>query len=225
MYILYLTTNLVNSKIYVGIHETDNPYKFDGYIGLRIWANKPSSYMHPKTPFAYDVKKYGPNSFKRCTLKVCETFDEIKKWEQTIVNQTFISRSDTYNTFEEWKSHPQSDKIYQYSLDGSFIREWESQTEASKFYNLNYGKIGRYIKMGKPIADSQWSWIKVEKMKDLSTEKNSATPRRIGKFDDDGNLLEEYLTVNEAQKISSNVSAVLKGKRKHAGGYIWKYLD
>lgn len=32
-YIVYLTTNLVNRKIYVGVHKTENPDIFDGYLG------------------------------------------------------------------------------------------------------------------------------------------------------------------------------------------------
>lgn len=32
-YIVYLTTNLVNKKIYIGVHGTENPDKFDGYLG------------------------------------------------------------------------------------------------------------------------------------------------------------------------------------------------
>ena len=31
-YIVYLTMNLVNKKIYVGVHKTKTPYKFDGYL-------------------------------------------------------------------------------------------------------------------------------------------------------------------------------------------------
>jgi hypothetical protein len=34
--IVYLTVNTVNKKIYIGIHDTENPDKFDGYIGNKI---------------------------------------------------------------------------------------------------------------------------------------------------------------------------------------------
>ncbi|MGN0966101.1 MAG: hypothetical protein ACI4OP_00695 [Candidatus Coprovivens sp.] len=32
-YIVYLTENIVNNKIYVGVHKTENPDIFDGYYG------------------------------------------------------------------------------------------------------------------------------------------------------------------------------------------------
>jgi len=35
-WIVYLTTNLVNKKIYVGVHKTLTPDVFDGYIGCGI---------------------------------------------------------------------------------------------------------------------------------------------------------------------------------------------
>ena len=55
-YIVYLTTNL-NSKInginriYIGVHKTENPEIFDGYIGCGVNIYKASSYMYPKTAF------------------------------------------------------------------------------------------------------------------------------------------------------------------------------
>ena len=31
-FIVYCTTNIVNNKIYIGVHKTENPDIFDGYI-------------------------------------------------------------------------------------------------------------------------------------------------------------------------------------------------
>lgn len=55
-YIVYLTTNIKNNKIYVGVHGTETPYKFDGYLGNGVNRNNPSSIKNPKEPFQYAVK-------------------------------------------------------------------------------------------------------------------------------------------------------------------------
>ena len=35
-YIVYKTTCLINNKIYVGVHHTNNPDVFDGYLGRQF---------------------------------------------------------------------------------------------------------------------------------------------------------------------------------------------
>ena len=47
-YIVYLTTNKINNKIYIGVHKTD-PTQFDGYIGCGAYINKPNTYNKGKT--------------------------------------------------------------------------------------------------------------------------------------------------------------------------------
>ena len=73
-YIVYLTTNTVNNKIYIGVHGTEDPYIFDGYIGnsINIFETNPEL-KHPKLPFHKAVKKYGYSAFRRITLKVFDT--------------------------------------------------------------------------------------------------------------------------------------------------------
>ena len=75
-YIVYQTTNKVNNKIYVGVHCTMNPDGFDGYIGCGVRITQPCTYMNPKTPFQFAVKKYGVKSFIRTTLAVFDTEEE-----------------------------------------------------------------------------------------------------------------------------------------------------
>jgi hypothetical protein len=69
-YIVYLTTNVLNNKIYVGVHQTENPEIFDGYLGCGVNIHDSSSINHPKTPFQYALKKYGFNAFKRSTIQI-----------------------------------------------------------------------------------------------------------------------------------------------------------
>ena len=53
--------------------------------------------------------------------------------------------------------------------------------------------------------------------------------RRIGQYDDDMNLIAEYDSATLAAKaVGSNRTSIrncANGKQKHAGGFIWRYLD
>ena len=67
-YIVYITTNIVNNKIYIGVHKTQTPDKFDGYLGCGVKVNDRHSYMFSRTPFEAAVNKYGPSKFIRKTI-------------------------------------------------------------------------------------------------------------------------------------------------------------
>ena len=62
-YIVYLTKNKkskinVPSLFYIGVHATENPEVFDGYIGCGVKIQQPSTFKYPKSAFQYAVKKY-----------------------------------------------------------------------------------------------------------------------------------------------------------------------
>ena len=80
MYIVYQTTNLINGKIYVGIHNNTNAQ----YLGSGKRLNDA-------------ITHYGKDAFKRETLFECISLDEAKSLEAKIVDESFILRSDTYN--------------------------------------------------------------------------------------------------------------------------------
>jgi len=82
---VYKTTNLINEKIYIGVHSTDN--LDDGYLGSGnriIWA----------------ISKYGKENFKREILNFFETRKQCYQQEKVLVTTTFIERSDVYNLTE-----------------------------------------------------------------------------------------------------------------------------
>lgn len=355
-YIVYLTTNLVNNKIYIGVHGTENPDKFDGYLGCNCYSNAPSSYAHPKYPFQYAVKKYGPKNFIRKVLKVFDDLQDALDLERWLVCPEFIARKDTYNVTLGGGIPPKSCKvIYQYNLNGEFIKEWSSITEAALFYKCSSSSIGtaifertpsigylwsdhkydlinidefridcnktkcylydidgkylqefksltdcsnfinitintlstaikikslcnkqfyvsdikydkfpipqseshrnkpvyqydlegnfireyeseseairdlgeslsiyRAIKTGNSSMGFQWSWERVPNMKKLETKTQA---RKVGKYTKEGELIQVFNTVREAKKDTCGAPNVLSGKRKTAGGYIWKYID
>lgn len=81
-YFIYKTTNLINHKTYIGIHQTENIN--DGYIG---------SGLH----FLRAVKKYGKNNFKREIIEFCSSYSELLDKEKTYVNEKWVNDKSNYN--------------------------------------------------------------------------------------------------------------------------------
>lgn len=112
-------------------------------------------------------------------------------------------------------------KVYQYSLEGDFIKEWQNLTEVQKVFGKNVG-ISKAIRLGASCKGFQWSWDKVPNMSPLKTATQS---RKVGKYTLGGELVAVFDTVREAKKDTSGAPNVLSGKRKTAGGHIFKYIE
>ena len=63
----------------------------------------------------------------------------------------------------------------------------------------------------------------------VSAFKPAPGNRRIGQYDDEMNLIAEYDSATVAAKaVGSNRTSIrncANGKQKHAGGFVWRYLD
>ena len=81
-HIVYLTTNLVNNKIYIGVHSTYDLN--DDYLGSGFALKKA-------------INKYGKEKFKREILFYCLSREDAFEIENKIVDLYFINKSFTYN--------------------------------------------------------------------------------------------------------------------------------
>lgn len=162
-YIVYLTTNLKSkingiNRIYVGVHQTKDPEIFDGYIGCGVYVNQPSTYMYPKTPFQYAVKKYGTDNFKREILYIFDSESEAYRKEAEIVDINFIKQPHVYNVSlggkESWYL---GRSIYQFDLNGKLLKKWNYAVELYDFTGIPRERFNYAIFNKHPLLNCLWS--------------------------------------------------------------------
>lgn len=81
-YYLYQITNLVNNKIYVGVHKTKDIN--DGYMGSGKVIKRA-------------IDKHGIDNFKKDILEFFDTPEDMYAKEKEVVADDFLLREDVYN--------------------------------------------------------------------------------------------------------------------------------
>lgn len=224
-YIVYLTTNTVNNKIYVGVHGTEDSSIFDGYIGNSINIFESNSELkNPKIPFHKAVKKYGYNAFKRATIKVFDNEQDALDLEAEIVDEEFIKREDTYNITLGGGMPPLLNKIvYQYDFEGNFIKEWKSLTDVGKELNSAATSIGRAALFKRTSCNSFWSFYKFNKL-DISDYKKYSPEKAVHIYNEFGVYEKSFNSMSEcAIFLDDNLSHIqrsIKTGVKTKGYYI-----
>lgn len=220
-YIVYCTTCIENGKIYIGVHKTENPDIFDGYIGNGIKVGY--SIKNPKTAFQRALKKYGYSKFKRSTLYIFDSETEAYNKEAEIVTFDFIKRRDNYNTSLGGISAGTIFKyIYQYDLEGNYIKEWFGVEETAKAFKCHDNRFNMAIKEKRSAFNSFWSFEKVEKL-DI-TDYRLSQHSEIYQYDLEGNLIHIWNSVKEIQEqyqFTKNSLCQAKSQKTPLGGFYF----
>ncbi|QIG65987.1 putative endonuclease [Ochrobactrum phage vB_OspM_OC] len=81
-YTIYKTTCLINSKIYIGAHKTNDLE--DGYLGSGKWLKRA-------------ILKYGLENFTKEILFIFDNEQEMYAKEAELVNEYFVKETTNYN--------------------------------------------------------------------------------------------------------------------------------
>jgi group I intron endonuclease len=220
--IIYLITNLLNGKKYIGMDTKNNP----NYLGSGSLILKA-------------IKKYGRENFKKEILETCFTIDELEKREtywieyfNALDDKNFYNLADVRkrgknpfenktagelkNIFNKIKSKERNEKI------GKANSKPKPKGFGDKISKANKGKkrseeskINQGIKIKGRISPSkgkQWKW-----------DNSKFNP--IHQYDLKGNFIKEWIGLSKTIKETKikGISECLHSRAKTAGGYIWKY--
>jgi len=94
---LYRITNLINHKIYIGCHQTDN--LDDGYMGSGTWIK-------------YALNKYGQENFKKEILEYFLDAESMFNTEAKMVTREFIKDTNNYNLSEGGRGGFKGEECY-----------------------------------------------------------------------------------------------------------------
>jgi len=214
--VIYKTTNLINGKIYIGQDKKNNPK----YLGSGDLIKKA-------------IKKYGKENFIKEIIKACFTQDELDKFEKYFITE-FDSRNNDigYN-------------IAVGGIDGTTLNRKLSEDVRN---NMSIVRIGTKLSdetkqkiskahVGKKLSEETKQKIKESGIgcknhfygKNHSDETLLKTRKPIIQLDLNNNFIKEWCGINEAAKSlglrQSGISAVLVGRYKMTGGYIFKYKN
>jgi hypothetical protein len=224
-YIVYMTVNTVNRKIYVGVHKI-NTSNFDGYIGCGI---RSEATANKDLLFHKAVRKYGYNKFKRYTIAEFDNANDAFHLEREIVTEQFVKSKNTYNTAiggvcSAGKTNEK--KIIQYSLSGKFIKVWNSISEAATYFSISPGTLRQaLVPPFKSRVGHQWRYWAEEFPTYIGYY---STKLRIAQYDTEGNLVKVWDSKKKAA-ISlgkKNDSALDKYAKNHKlyCGYQWRII-
>ena len=239
LWTVYIHTNLINGKKYVGI--TSNFVK-------KRWRN---GYGYSENlPIGRAIRKYGWENFEHEIVADNLDEDDAKKMEQELI-KSFNTTDDRYGynvtaggdgirgfKHSEASRAKLSEKARQLERSGernpNYGHKWseEQRKEASithKRENLSSETLKKMSEnASKRIGELNSFYGKhhTEQTKQIISKAQS---RAVLMFDLDGNLIREYNSIVSAAKDNNickvAISNCCRGLAKTSGGYIWKYKD
>lgn len=115
------------------------------------------------------------------------------------------------------------------------VRQKISQKEKGKYVSNEVRQKISESKKGKALSDEHKNHISLTSRGRKFSDKHKnnlrkrAKKRAVVQYDTDNNIIMEYMSISEAEKITGVYHNVIimccQGKRKTAGGFIWRYKE
>lgn len=209
---IYLTTNKLNGKQYIGQHKSkkwDNNYKGSG--------------QHLKSAF----KKYGKDNFECHIISTADSLEELNEMEMVYID-LYCTMFTGYNLNEGGDGN----KGYEHTEESKKKMAESLKGENNPCYGKHFSEETR-----KKMAESHNGHIVPEETKKkiaerlkgyfTSEEARKKTSIPVVRLTKEGEFVSEYFGTREAERqtgiAQQNITACCKGRLKSAGGFKWMY--
>ena len=204
--IVYITTNLVSGKQYIGSDSNNNP-----------------NYLGSGTGFTKALKKYGKENFRKDTIVECSSHEEMRKLEIFYIQK--------YNAHKSSMFYNRSDKGHG---QGGGERHWNygktASEETKQKKSLSMTGLVRSKKTKDEIGEGmKKAWASgAFKNRELPSDKLGSRKETL-QLDLDGNLIKRWSSKKQAARELgyNNVSIgnVCNNKQSQYKGFIWRYAS
>lgn len=220
---VYIHTNKVNGKRYVGITSK---------LPEKRWQN---GHGYKGQTFYKAIKKYGWDNFEHEIVASNLTEDEASNFERILIREldSFIGHKGYNVSIGGGTSVSRTASVYQFDLHGNFIKEYHGIYQVER--ELNYPS-SNIVACCKNIVKQAFGyiWRYKDDVPDLEEFKHNLDISAydiyepVYQFDMSQNLVAEYENASAAAKhnpkwFSSSILDNCRGKYKHACGYIWRF--
>lgn len=174
---IYLTTNLINGKKYIGAH----------YGGLNDY------YLGSGSKFKKAIKKYGRQNFKKEILEICTNYNDMNIAERKWIKQyNAVEDQNFYNIAEGgFNSNPLAGMSKTALEERSKKLSLAAQGEKNHFYGQHL--IGNQH----PMYGKYHSEESKEKMRQAKLGGKAPTAKSVSLYNENNELIKEFSTQKE----------------------------
>lgn len=242
---IYVTTNHINNKKYIGQRKYDKYGKWKDYLGSGIVLNKA-------------IEKYGKENFSKEIIEKCYSKNELNEKEiywieyyDAVKSNEFYnvaSGGDGGNTiagyseekleeYKKWKSELHKNtslkgenapcsKLTEKEIKEIIIRLLNNDfnSDIAKDYNVSYSTID-------DIRNHK-TWCSLTNgiiFDSIKSRKRGHSKKTVIQYDLYGNFIAEYESAREAEKVTGIgyklISQVCNGKKRMAHNYIFRFKE
>ena len=225
---VYITTNLINNKQYVGKHINESIN--DNYLGSGQILNKA-------------INKYSKNNFKREILEICSSEEELNEKEIYWIVEKNTLHPNGYNLTsggtggDTFTCNPNKEKIRK-NRSAAIKKYWDNLSKEDKKIRISkikgkkrseeskkrYSKAKKGYKMSEVHKERMIKSVKLAKK-----GKPTYNQRKINMFDLEMNFIQFFESIQEASKKTghnaSTICKICKGKKDKVKNHIFKYAN